>query len=180
MLINEGVVMKKQRLLLCALLISFSSWVSASVPIITLSESRSAAVDFHSQVSLNNTYFGIKDNSKPFEKNAGNGMPALQSVPVSSLVFDSLHGILTPVVSMPIFTDHQVIAGSFSSYVRGTSSSNGNAVSAASSGNTELHTGAMVASPPALKIWAVLLLAVGCVIYLGTRQQHPFGYRKLH
>ncbi|MGV8892538.1 MAG: hypothetical protein ACOH2K_06290 [Burkholderiaceae bacterium] len=178
--INEGIVMKKQRLFLCALLLSFSSWVSASVPIIKLPESQSAVIDFYSPVSLSNTYFEIKNNSKLVDKNAGNGMHDLQSVPVSTLAFGSLHGILKPVGSMSTLTDHQVIEGSFSSYVRGAASSNGTAISDASSGNIEPHTDEMVASRPALKIWAVLLLAIGCVIYLGSRRQRPFGYRKLH
>lgn len=172
--------MKKQRLLLCVLLISFSSWVIAGVPIITLPESQRAAVNFYSQTSLSNTHFGIKDNSKPVEKNAVNGMHELQSVPVSSLALGSLHDILTPLGSVSTVTDHQVIAGSFSSYVKGDSSSNGTAISEVSLGNSELHNGVMVASPPALKIWAVLLLAIGCVIYLGSRRQRPFGYRRLH
>lgn len=178
--INEGVVMKKQRLLLCALLLSFSSWVSASVPIIKLPESQGAALDFNSQVSLRKTYFGTKDDTKPVEKNARNGMHDLQSVPVSTLAFGSLTGILTPVANMSTLADQQVIEGSFSSYVKRASSSNGTAISDASSENIELHTDVMVASPPALKIWVVLLLAIGCVIYLGSRRQHPFGYRKLH
>ncbi|MEO8600862.1 MAG: hypothetical protein ABI656_13640 [bacterium] len=172
--------MKKQRLFLCALLLSFSSWASAGVPIIKLPESPSAAVDFYPPVSLNNTYFEIKDNSKPVEKNAENGKHDLQSVPVSTLAFGSLRSILKPVGSMSTLTDHQVIEGSFSSYVGGASSSNGTAISDASSGNAEPHADVMVASPPALKIWAVLLLVIGCVIYLGSRRQHPFGYRKLH
>lgn len=177
---TEGVEMRKQRWLLCALLFSVSSWVSAGVPIIKLSESQRVEVNFYSQVALDDTFSGIKDDSKSAETDAGNGMSGLQSVPASAPASGFFSGILTQTGRMSTLTDRQLGAGSFSSYVRGATATFGASVSDAGPGSAELRYGAMVASPPALKSWAVLLLVIGCVIYLGRRRKRPFGYQKLH
>ena len=172
--------MKKQRLLLGALIFSVSGWASASVPIIKLPQSQRVEVNFYSLLALNNTLFAIRDNSKLVEINAGNGMRDLQSGPVPPLAFGIFSGILKQVGNMSTLIDHQVSEGSFSSYARGTSSSYVKSVTDVGPSSTELRYGPMITSPPALKNWAVLLLAVGCVIHLGRRRQRPFGYRKLN
>lgn len=163
--------MRKQRLLLAALIFSVSGWVSASVPIIKLVESQRVDENFNSLLALNNYFFGIKDNSKPAGTSADNGMHDLQSAPVSHTASGVFSGILKQVGNISTLTNRQVSEGSFSSYIA--------PVPDAGPHSAELRYGLMVASPPAPKSWAVLLLALGCVIYQGRRRQRPFGFRKL-
>ncbi|NMM39114.1 MAG: hypothetical protein HHJ09_16740 [Glaciimonas sp.] len=172
--------MKKLRLLLSALVFSASGWANASVPIIQLPESNRMDVNFYSHVSLNNTFSGVRDNSSSVGGSAGNGMRDPQFRSASFLTSNVFSDILTQAESMSTLTDHQVNEGSFSSYARVGPSSFGASDSNVGAGNIELRYGALVASSPALKIWTVLLLAVGCVVYQGRHRQRPFGYRKLH
>jgi hypothetical protein len=175
----KGVAMRKQRLLLATLIFSVSGWVSASVPIIKLVESQRAEVNFYSLLVSNNYFFGIKDSIKLAGPGADNGMHDLQSAPVSHKPFGVFSGILKQVRNTWTLPDHQVSEGSFSSYASETSSSYIAPVPDAGPLRAERHYGLMVASTPGLKSWAVLLLALGCVIYQGRRRQHPFGFQKL-
>ena len=167
--------MKKQRLLLAALIFSVSGWVSASVPIIKLVESEKAAVNFYSLLALNSYFFGNKNSNKPAGTNADNGMRDLQSAPVSPRALGVFSGLLTRVGNVSTLTNHLVGAGSFSSYASKALSPSSTLAPVSDVGprSVELPGNVMVASPPAPKVWTVLLLALGCVIYQGRRRQRP-------
>ncbi len=160
--------MKKHRCLLAALIlgvgVSVSGWVSASVPMISLDQTRLAEVNADSRLASNNAVLGITDSAK-------------------SGVFS---GVLKQVENMSTLTNHQVSAGSFSSYARQVSSSSSSSTSylapVADAGLLAAGQGGsvMVTSPSMPKTWAILLLAIGCVIYQGRqgrRRQRPFGVR---
>ena len=171
--------MKKQRLLLAALILSVSGWVSASVPIIKLHDSRKVEVNFYSLLALNSAFFGAKDNMKPVETSAGTGLNDLQTAAVSAKGLDVSPGLSKKVGNTSILTGQQVSEGSFSSYASGALTSASTIAPISDAGlppNAERRYGLMVASVPAPKIWAVLLLAIGCVIYQGRRRRRPFGF----
>lgn len=169
--------MKKQRLLLAALILSVSGWVSASVPIIKLQASRKVEVNFYSVLALNSRLLGVRDRMTTAESN-DTGMRAPPTVS------ETISGVFSNVQQNPASASsvaaQQVSAGSFSSYAGEifTPSSSIAPVSDTGLGSAEQQTGSMIALPPAPKIWAVLLLALGCVIYQGRRRQRPLGFDK--
>jgi hypothetical protein len=63
-------------------------------------------------------------------------------------------------------------AGSFASYASGAFS-----VLASAAAGMPLSTGALVAARPQPSLGAVLLLMLGCLIYLGRRRRHGFALR---
>ncbi|MEO6353639.1 MAG: hypothetical protein ABI575_11010 [Oxalobacteraceae bacterium] len=162
--------MKKQRLLLAALIISISTWVSASVPVINVADAPRVDVSLYSPRALNNIFFKIKDNSKLF--GASTGIHDQYSRPVSHQASGTLSGMLGQAGDRAILSSRQVSAGSFSSHARQTYP-----LQTAPFGfsGTELRYGAIVTSSSVPKSWAIILLALGCVVYQGRRRQRPFG-----
>lgn len=140
--------MRKQKILLAVLISSASAWCSAGVPTIRLPEPDRAAMNFAS----------------------------LQSAPVSQAQPGVFSGILKQAGNSSALARRQVSAGSFSSNARPASPSSYSAYTAADgSGSAALRYGSIVASSPAPKSWAVILLLLGCVMYQGRRRQRPFG-----
>lgn len=170
--------MKKRRLLLAVLILSTSGWVSAGVPIIKLHESRMSKVNYYPFVALNNNSLWVKDNMKTVWAGADPGMHGLQAEPVADAEPSVFPGILNNLENASTLTGRQVSEGSFSSYAGEafTSSSSIAPVSGARLSSAERRYGLMVASPSVPKIWAVLLLAIGCVIYQGRRRQRLSGF----
>lgn len=176
--------MKKKRLLLAALIFGLSSWANAGVPVIKVHESGVAEETSYSLHALTSDFFGIKGNGKATETGTRKGMPNLQLTRVADTASGSLPGILTPV---SVLTGHRLSAGSFSFYAREEASFSPSSYRAADfdrgSRGAALRDGAMVASPPALKSWAVLLLILACLIYQGRqgiRRARPFAFKKLN
>jgi hypothetical protein len=169
--------MKKQRLLLAAVILSVSGWVSASVPIIKLQESRKVEVNFYSVLALNSHLLGVRDRMTA----AGSNDTGMRVQPtVFETRSDVFSGIQQSAASASSVAAQQVSEGSFSSYAGVTfrPSSSIAPVSDTGPGSAEQQTGSMIALPSAPKIWAVLLLALGCVIYQGRRRQRALGFDK--
>ena len=171
--------MKKQRLLLAALILSVSGWVSASVPIIKLHESRRVEVNFYSLLALNSIFFGIKDHLKPAASGADPDMHDPHDTPASRAGSRVSSTTLNNAENAAILTGQQVREGSFSSYAsEALASASISPAYDAGLGTEERRRGLMVALAPTPKIWVVLLLVLGCVIYQGRRRQRQFGFEK--
>ena len=174
--------MKKQRLLLAALILSVSSWASASVPVIELHESRKVEVDFYSLRALNNVLFGIKNDAKSTIAGAEPGVPDLHERrgSGSEMAPDIFPGALKSTDKASALAGQQISEGSFSSYASSALNSASIApVSDVGVRGPEQRDDAMVALPRAPKLWAILLLVLACVIYQGRRRQRPFGFQKI-
>ena len=172
--------MKKQRLLLAALILSVSGWANASVPVIRLHESRKVEVNFYSLLALNNLLFASKDSAKPITTSAEPGMHELHDAPASKAGSSAFSGALKDTENASILTGRQISEGSFSSYASEALTSASIApVSEVGNRGADQRGGLMVALPRLPKIWAILLLVLGCVIYQGRRRQRPFGFKKI-
>lgn len=168
--------MKKQRLLLVALLFSASGWVCASVPIIKLREARTVAANVYSALGSDNYSFGIKDN---LERAGTDGDSDISAAPASYAGFGVYRVGLNKGNDAAILAAQDVSEGSFASYAGDAFSSSAVPASDAGLSDAEPGYGSMVALPAAPKIWAVLLLALACVFYQGRRRQRPFGFKKI-
>lgn len=173
----KGVPMKKQRILLAVLMFSASAWVSAGVPTIKLLEPHRSELSFTSLLALNGTFFESDNRRTSAGTGTGNRIDALQSAPVPHAESGVFSGILEQVENNSALARRQVSAGSFSSNARQAySSSYASYIAPASSGTAAMLYGSIVASSPAPKSWAVILLLLGCVMYQGRRRQRPFGF----
>ena len=176
--------MKKQRLLLAALIFGVSGWACASVPVIQLHESQKAEVNFYSLRALNNVLFGIKNRVTPITASAERGVHDLRDLHDASSGSEPGTGVfsggLKNTGNAAILTGQQISEGSFSSYA-GTALNSASITPVYDVGirGQEQRDDAMVALPRAPKIWAVLLLVLACVIYQGRRRQRPFGFKRI-
>lgn len=168
--------MKKQRLLLVALLFSASGWVSASVPIIKLHESRMAAVDVYSALEPDNNSFAV--NAR-LEQAGTDGDSGVYAAPASYAGFGAYPAALNSGNDAALLAARDVGEGSFASYAGDALSSFAVSASDAGLADAEPGYGSMVALPAAPKIWAVLLLAFACVFYQGRRRQRSIGFKKI-
>lgn len=169
--------MKKQRILLAVLMFSVSAWASAGVPTIKLLEPHRAELNFTSLLALNGNFFESRDRRTSAATGADNRVDALPSAPVSHAESGVFSGILKQVGNGSTLARRQVSAGSFSSNAGQThASSYSSYIAPAGSGSAAMRYGSIVASSPAPKSGAVILLLVGSVMYLGRRRQRPFGF----
>lgn len=168
--------MRKQKILLAVLISSASAWCSAGVPTIRLPEPDRAAMNFASLPAFDGAFSEGKERAASAATDADYRIRAPQSAPVSQVQPGVFSGILKQAGNSSALARRQVSAGSFSSNARPASPSSYSAYTAADgSGSAAPRYGSIVASSPAPKSWAVILLLLGCVMYQGRRRQRPFG-----
>ena len=167
--------MKKHRCWLAALILGASGWVGASVPMIELDQARLSELRAVTLLAP----------KQPFLSGLGKDQAAGAEL-ASPRAFNVSPGILRQVENMSNSTNHQVSAGSFSSDARDAAWSRPSSApyfgpGAEPGSILDGHrAGVMVAAPAMPKAWAILLLALGCVLYQGRqagRRRRPFGAR---
>jgi hypothetical protein len=169
--------MKKYRLFLAALILGASGWASASVPVIELVDAVDAVdADFDALPPLNRNVLAIV--SEPDATAGDDGLRARdrERSPVADSAFGVLSEMLKQVEKSSALTHQKVSEGSFSSYAGVPSAASAWDLAPAADGAPALH---LVAAPSTPKIWAILLLLLGCVMYQARPRQRSFGANKL-